>query len=174
VECVVHSIADMLPFAPQHILVPVDFSECSRCALEYAGLLGKKFGAALHVLYVSYIPKELVCDAVGRYEQFDDPDIREARRRLDLAIADLKRDGVATCTAEVVPRLPTEACSVILERANSGRYDLVVMGTHGRVGLQRLWNKSIAERIVRDAHIPVITVRGTHAAPSYVAEPSGG
>jgi nucleotide-binding universal stress UspA family protein len=151
----------MTPSIPNRILIPTDFSECAQRALDYGAELVRRLGATIHLLYVSEIPKEMVGDWVALRDKLVDADIMEGRRRIEGLLAELTSQGVAGCTGEVLPgNVPA---ATILERANSGRHDTVVIGTHGRSGFKRLWVGSVAERVVRFSDIPVITVRSPHA-----------
>jgi len=141
---------------PKRILVVTDLSDCSRAAVEYGALLARRLEADLSLLYVSQVPDRLVGDAHYLGKEFVDADMREGRQKIDALVAELREEGVQHCTGEVAFGF---AARVILERAGSGDYDLLVMGTHGRSGFQRLWMGSIAERVVAHAQIPVLTVR---------------
>lgn len=80
---------------------------------------------------------------------------RFAKRRLAAALARVKRERVRV-KAIVVEGLPPRE---ILRSARRTRADLIVMGTHGRTGVSRLFLGSVAERVVRESRCPVLTVR---------------
>ena len=97
---------------------------------------------------------------------------RVAQSSLDEAAARAHRHwkgaaGAIACELAVGP-----AALRITEKAKQGRYDLVVMGTHGRTGLKRLLIGSVAEQVVRSASCPVLTVRATLDSLLYDEEPS--
>jgi nucleotide-binding universal stress UspA family protein len=146
---------------PRRILIPIDFSACSELALDYGIILARRLGASVHVLYVSEVPKELVGDWVGDRDSFVDADIRAGRTRIERTLAQLKEKGLTSCTGEVAPGYAED---VILNQSRSGKYDLIVIGTHGRTGFKRLWVGSVAERVTRHSAIPVVMVRAPHAA----------
>lgn len=146
---------------PQRILIPTDFSPCSQLAIDYGVMLARRIGASLHIVYVSEVPKELIADYIGDRKSFVDPDIRQRRLDLDRALVQLREQGVTHCTGEVIAGYAED---IILELARSGRYDLVVIGTHGRTGFKRLWLGSVAERVSRHSAIPVVMVRAPRAA----------
>jgi nucleotide-binding universal stress UspA family protein len=153
---------------PRRILIPTDFSACSKLALDYGAILARRLGASVHVLYVSELPKELVGDWIGDRDNFVDADIRAGRAQIDHALARLREKSITSCTGEVVPG---DSESVILDQARSGNYDLLVIGTHGRTGFKRLWLGSVAERVSRHSAIPVVMVRASHAvAESSMSE----
>jgi nucleotide-binding universal stress UspA family protein len=84
-----------------------------------------------------------------------DAQIAAARSRLTVVVAALAATGV-TAAAAVVSGLPAPA---IVDHARAGGFDLLVMGTHGRTGLSHLVVGSVAERVLRSAPCPVLTVK---------------
>lgn len=144
----------------EKILLPVDFSECSKEALRYAVELSDRFGAAIHLLYVWDIPGYLRPDltvwtgdisaSLSEHAQ------KEASQALDEFVLDVGVKDRKGLTAEAVPGAPAPT---ILQKAEDEGFDLIVMGTHGRTGLSHLVLGSIAENVVRRAHCPVLTVR---------------
>jgi nucleotide-binding universal stress UspA family protein len=139
----------------KRILCPVDFSPASAHALDHAMGLAESFGASIDVLHAFPVavyqltdgaftaPPQVVADQSARLEA-----------ELERLVKAHAREGVALHHRLVVGA-PQEA---ILEALDQGDYDLVVMGTHGRTGWRRAWLGSIAERVVRSAHQPVLTV----------------
>jgi nucleotide-binding universal stress UspA family protein len=140
----------------QNILVPSDFSECSDAAVRYGLELARKFDATLHLLHVVQDPMTMPWAAEGFgipmlevVEQWQ----KEAEARLNAAIppADRGRVRVSSAVASPYPE--------ILRFAAQNGVDLIVMGTHGRGGVTHLLLGSIAEKVVRRAPCPVLTVR---------------
>ena len=150
--------------ALKRILVPSDFSETSENALGYAKAFAEKFGAALHVLHIlddpfAYaLPLDAVVPPPGFYEELQ----KAAHKRLDQVLSQPER---AQYNAEVVlkPGLPF---AEILAYAKEHQIDLIVMGTHGRGPIAHVLLGSVAERVVRRAPCPVLTVR--HPEPKFV------
>ena len=138
------------------ILAATDFSEGSRIALRYAGMLRRQTGATLHVLHVVEDPTTTgVWPDVYLAEL---PDLRAelvafAKASLTAETRRLRLSGVTT----EVGVGPT--AQVIAAMAEHHRSDLIVMGTHGRTGLSHVWLGSVAERVMRLAPCPVLTVR---------------
>ena len=141
------------------ILVPTDFSPQSDAALEYARALAEKFGSSLHLLHVLQDPfvsgplgSELyVGETEGmRKALMDDA---EGRVRTRLTAQDRARFGATT---EVVVG---SGARTIVEYADAKGISLIVMGTHGRTGLAHAFMGSVAERVVRTASCPVLTIR---------------
>lgn len=141
-------------FPPKKILVPVDFSEASEAAWKYAQSLGASLGAEVNGLYV----KEWL--AYGQYA----PMMSSVQREL----ADLReRLGAGDEISSVYGMVE----GTILSWGQSHDYNLVVMGTHGRAGLERLLRGSIAEAVVRSSKIPVLVARGGHQVWRSVIAP---
>ncbi len=144
----------------KRILVPTDFSEFSLRALEHAAALAGAFGSDIHVLHVLTSPALGLSDAGGtaysrsfaEYEQ----DLREeAENKLNALPIDIPdSDGRITKTTRVGP-----AFVEIIQYAKSKNIDLIVLGTHGRTGLKHVLLGSVAERVVRKASCPVLTVK---------------
>lgn len=141
------------------ILYATDFSESSGPASCYAFYLARLTGARLHVLHVigeladqrknwvqpeafALLEREVEVQAVKEMEQF-------CRDNFDDAIP---------YTTEVVLGTPFRQ---ILATVQSLPADLVVMGTHGRTGIEHVLLGSTAERVVRHSPVPVLTVRAT-------------
>jgi nucleotide-binding universal stress UspA family protein len=138
-----------MPF--QKILVATDFSEHSQRALAWALDLRQRLGAALTVLHVYQIPAGypngflFSADVIGAIED-------SARVELAKFVARAGTTPVESKLAMGVPFME------IVQAARSGAHDLIVVGTHGRTGLKHLLIGSVAERVVRLAPCPVLTV----------------
>jgi universal stress protein A len=146
-----------------NILVPVDFSPHAEHAFTYAATLAERFGAKLALLYV-------VDDSFatgGWSSEIYVPNVPELMENLiadaDRRLATLKASAAAlglTAETAVIRGRPAHA---IVEHAQNGGFDLIVMGTHGRTGMSHVVMGSVAERVLRKAPCPVLTVRGTEA-----------
>jgi nucleotide-binding universal stress UspA family protein len=146
------------------ILVPTDFGAASDAALEYARRVAAKFGATLHVLHVvegSYATGPMGTEAFIT----ESPAIQQAL--MDDAMARLNARVTAddrarfNATTELITGV---SARVILEFAQTRGIDLIVMGTHGRSGVAHLLMGSVAEKVVRGAPCPVLTVRQAPAS----------
>ena len=144
----------------QKILVPLDFSSHSSHALDAAIELAKQFEGSLHLVH-SY---PIYVGAVSPYgvalpESFD-RDCREAARREIEKWADkVKAAGVAVETT-VTPSAPVEAIDRLAEEIHA---DLIVMGSRGLTGLKHVLLGSVAERTLRTAPCPVLTLKDDDA-----------
>lgn len=137
------------------ILIPTDFSEPSQAATQYAVELARKFGAQLHLLNVIedpvvYMPM-FESYALPPKEDFEN----FAKTRLDNWILDEDKEGLDLVTHWVHGNPFVD----ILRYAKQEDVDLIVVGTHGRSFTAHLLLGSVAEKVVRKAPCPVLTVR---------------
>ena len=148
------------------ILVPTDFSAASDAALRYARSLATQFGASItlvHVFEDPFTSGAFVGDGVVTMPL----DLREAMERA-------AREQLQKQHAEHAQSLPLSSSDLlmgaaakrIVEHAEKIHADLIVMGTHGRGGLGHLLLGSIAEKVVRTAKCPVLTVREPQSQPA--------
>jgi nucleotide-binding universal stress UspA family protein len=156
-------VAEGMPVSNfKKILVAIDFSESSKMALDRASSLATQLEAELDVLNVweapAFVPPESVMieAALGGQTLVDLVEKRSGHD-LDAFVAGVRERGVAVGRALSERGAPSQ---VIVQMADRERYDLLVLGTHGRTGVSRAVMGSVAERVVRHAHCPVLTVRG--------------
>lgn len=143
----------------RRILHASDFSPASRRAFTEAVALAEANRAELilvHVVGVVIPPLEDSYVSPRALDRMITSTRTDARKRLDALVRKAKAAGV-TVTGELLDGTPRDA---IPRAARRKRADLIVMGTHGRTGLGKLFLGSVAERVVRTAHCPVLTVRG--------------
>lgn len=144
--------------ALKSILVATDFGEPSDAALTYGRELARAFGATLHVLHVTddvYV--RLGGDAYITVLPELQKDVEDAaRKRLDELLVDNDPTPITVHKA-VVTSSATAAC--IVDYAREHKIDLIIVGTHGRGAVAHLLVGSVAERVVRTATCPVLTVR---------------
>ena len=142
----------------RHVLCPVDLSETSRRALQHAAALAVWYDSSLQALYVdTTLPIEGLSEfgdfAIARAAL----DVRPATR----AAADVRTfvDRAACPTpVDVAVEQSTHIEGAILERARALPADLIVMGSHGRSGVERLLLGSVTEHVLRAAKCPVLVV----------------
>ena len=140
----------------KRILVPLDFSANSTRALDYAHGLALKFDAAIHLIHVCEVPSMSIgaMDAYAiAYSDWSQRLGEEAERELTEIKNTLR--GVEA-TTEVLFGSPAAA---IVDAADANCADLIVMGTHGHGALMHVMMGNVAERVVRAAVCPVLTVR---------------
>lgn len=137
------------------IMVPVDFSAGSLKALDFALSLARSVDASIYLLHA--------LDLIYSFEQFDSPRLRPLRAQaLEDARRQLRTLAKRHARSHVFINwqvLGGAAYSVIVEAAAKGKADLIVMGSEGRTGLNRLFVGSVAEKVVRHAPCPVLVVR---------------
>lgn len=146
----------------ERILVPVDFSACSRAALDHAAFLGQHYRAAVDVLHVWQPPRGVS----SRWQQLETFAKSEMGQEMQSFLAQLKRRGVAAVRGRLEVGEPVKT---ILEVADSDHYDLVVMGSHGNTGLLHMIHGSVAELVVRQCSRPVLTIREPRESPVFTS-----
>lgn len=145
----------MKPF--DRILTAVDFSENSDYAFDYALTLAKQFNAELTVMHVINEPVDLRGFYVPHisFEQLEKEIEEGATKMMNKFCQDRLGDFSAYQTA-IVAGIPYEE---VVRKAGEIGASLIVLGTHGRTGLDHLIFGSTAERVVRNASCPVLTIR---------------
>lgn len=141
----------------QKILVPVDFSPGSNDALALAVDLSNRYEAELTIVHVNELPASLLPSAAIPASVVESW-ISEAQNLLADTKARALGAGARRVEAEFLQGTPHVA---IVNLASEGHFDLIVIGTHGRTGLKHALIGSVAERVVRTAPCPVLTVRLT-------------
>jgi len=143
----------------KRILVATDFGEAADVAFAYGRELARAFGASLDVLHVAdnLLARGLAVE--GYLTSF--PDLQRdvetsAARQLDALVCDEDR---ALVGARTIVRTSTSPALAIVEYAREAQVNLIIMGTHGRGAMAHLLMGSVAERVVRTAPCPVLTVR---------------
>jgi nucleotide-binding universal stress UspA family protein len=139
----------------RRILCPVDFSDASQHALDHAVMIAGWYRAritAFHVRHPILVPEPPVLFAEAGADSFS---VEDLEARLHHWLAPVRAAGIS-CDVMVVDA-PSPA-SRIVDAAPRLGIDLIVMGTHGRGGFERLILGSVTERVVRRAECPVITV----------------
>lgn len=141
----------------EKIVVAIDFSENSDYAFEYAFTLAKQFNAELTVMHVINEPVDLRGFYVPHisFEQLE-KEIEEGAGKMMDKFCQAKLGGFADYKTAIVSGIPYEE---IIRKAEATGASLIVMGTHGRKGLDHLIFGSTAERVVRGASCPVLTIR---------------
>lgn len=148
-------------FAPKRILVPTDFSPGSRDALDHATGLAERFGATVVALHIWQPPTLLRADdalSLGGepYQTLAEMARKRARDEMDAFLTPLVEHEGLWFRRQIEMG---EAADTILRVAAEGKFDLIVMGTHGRTGIKRMLLGSVAEKVSRRATCPVLTIR---------------
>ncbi len=141
------------------VLVPEDFSECSDTALGFALDLVKRHGAELHVLYAQVMHGDPF--APSTFPAKHNERVRQELKKRVTAQAEALGDvDPEALTIAYVVKDDVAAAPAILGYAEEHDVDLIVMGTHGKRGLRRLFLGSVAEEVVQVAKCPVLTIGG--------------
>lgn len=137
----------------KNILFPTDFSEASQAALPFALAVARMYGSMLEVAHV-ILPEPHRQIVFDRLPDQDDRVWEDARRRLDWFVDDATLEGIPCRSLLAVGDLADVVPAFIREHG----IDMVVVGTRGRTGVNKMMMGSGAERIYRSASCPVLTV----------------
>jgi nucleotide-binding universal stress UspA family protein len=140
----------------KRILVPLDFSVNSNRALDYALGVAQKFNAAVHLVHVCEVPSMMTASMDAYAIAYTDWTQRLGEEAEKELIRITARISGVKVTTEVLFGGPASA---IIEAAATNEADLIVMGTHGHGAVMHLMMGNVAERVVRGAPCPVLTVR---------------
>ena len=143
----------------KNILVATDFGEAADVALRYGRALAERFDGTLHVLHVAqnvYINTMGAADYAAMAPDLQRQIEEGARKQLDVLLIDSDKSGPKTIAVVLTA---VSAPMAIVNYAKDHTIDVIVMGTHGRGALAHLLMGSVAERVVRLAPCPVLTVR---------------
>ena len=144
----------------KRILVPLDFTDSSARALDYAIPLARRSGAKLVLLHIVQLPimpiPAVTGGAMGQVREAHKVLVQEAKARLEGLAKTIDVPGLVTHQAVMVGI----AWDEIVKAAKRLECDLVVISTHGHSGLMRMISSNTAEHVVRAATCPVLCVRG--------------
>jgi len=142
----------------KNILVPVDFSDYSEKAVDYAIFLAEKFCAEITLIHIVELFEEDVNEKehLEAYEKIIEKKEAEEAKKLQTQ-CQIGKDRGLDIIHSVLLRDISAADAIINYAADKG-FDVVIMGTHGRKGLTRWLSGSVTEKVVRHSSIPVITV----------------
>jgi len=162
-KCHIQQNENPVLLTPRHtVLVPVDFSSCSRSALVYASNFIRNINASMLILHVVHDSGDEYCNyrkygGAGNVRPMEDI----AVGMLDAFIGEVKKELTATdelmaARKIVVGGLPASRINEVAEREH---VTSIIMGTHGRAGLARLALGSVAEKVLQRSNIPVTVIR---------------
>jgi len=141
-------------FKIQVILCPVDFSDASRKAVQYAREFAAGMGASVHLLNVVE-PRPMAVDITLNYVPLEEDLEKAAAADIKVIMQEFLQSGVKPeCSVEF-----GNPSDVILEKAGELDVNFVIMGSHGKKGLSRFIMGSVAETVVRKANCPVLIVK---------------
>ena len=153
----------------QRIMIAIDDSDLSRRALAEAIRLAALYGASLHIVHAveGDLGKTLGAQgaALAHGAAFDQALLGQAHALLDKAAADAIAEGV-TATQHLLSAAADDATDQVAAEVSAHSADLLIVGSHGRRGLSRLLQGSVAESLLRKIEISVFIVRGDPPAPA--------
>ena len=143
--------------AVQRILAATDFSALASAAVRHAAEIARNSNAELIILYADPFdpPAEFTAGQVDEIAKHLERSRKRAQEELERYAAQQTGQGVRW---RAIVAVGTPAAAIVKAAREQGA-DLIAMGTHGRTGLRRLFLGSVAERVMRDAPVPVLTVR---------------
>jgi len=142
----------------KRVLLPTDFSECARAALAYACAFVDQFDAELHLLHVVQ-DVMLMMPEPGSAFALPQNYLLDLKTGAENALAGLLGESWAAGKKVVRATRLGSAFVEIVRYAREHEIDMIIVGTHGRSGLKHVILGSVAERVVRKAPCPVLTVR---------------
>lgn len=142
-------------FRIKKIMVPTDFSSHSQYASKYAAKLAEQFGAEIHLVHIVEALPVVYYEGTVFTEESEARLVESARKLLHKQPESPWSEGTKVIH-EVIQGTPMNE---IVAYAKKNEIDLIVAGTHGRTGVGHLLLGSVAEKIVRSAPCPVLTVR---------------
>jgi len=145
----------------QTIITPVDFSDNAEMIAESAAYTAGKFGAELHLIFVVQNFEDYSGFFVPpvNLPNLEEELLKSAQQRMDEFIAEKKEQYLATGAAAVHSKVLTgDVSEEILSYAVEISCDLIIMGTHGYKGLERIMFGSVADKVVKNACCPVMTI----------------
>ena len=146
----------------ERILVPVDFSDCSLDALEYAAVVAQQSKASLMLLHVLE-PVSYGLDFTLGHSRTREQVRDTWTKRLE-ELASSHQHPQVQVESQLRGGLPADS---ILDSAQTLPCDLIVMGTHGRRGISHAFSGSVSEAVLRKARCPVLTVRNPKFGPGH-------
>lgn len=144
---------------PRHILVATDFSDASHPALEAAAAQARSAGSKVSLVHVFDPTPMIPPAAIPAPRKMEESIAREMEERVVEELSVVRKQVFADVPdVSEVPLRHANAAFAICQYAEKNGVDLIVLGTHGRTGLSHLLIGSVAERVVRHARVPVLTV----------------
>jgi len=138
------------------ILYPIDFSESSKKILPYVLTLSKTFNSEVHLLYVVRDLKYLTSFHVPHpsLNKIEEEIAASSKKMMEKVCA----EDLQGCPLFIKKILVGDAATEIIKYAQEEKIDLIILGTHGRKGLEKALFGSVAERVVKNSSVPVLTI----------------
>lgn len=136
------------------IVVPIDFSEITDILVEYAVYMARKLSAVIHFVHVVHFYAGDAMIGFAYAQQGEERLLANAKDRMSNILTDNK-EMCPECTGDVVVGDPVEK---IVEFAREKDADILIISTHGAKGLEKILLGSVAERVLKRAHCPVLFI----------------
>jgi len=138
------------------ILFPVDLSESSAEIIPFVTTMARTFQSDLHLLFVARVFKyyDTIYVPPVSIVEFEEKVVKGGKKRLDEFVEENLKD----CCVSIAKVLPGDPAEEIVKYVDAEGIDLVIMGTHGRKGLDRILFGSVAAHVVTRSSVPVMTV----------------
>jgi nucleotide-binding universal stress UspA family protein len=140
----------------KNILFPVDLSDTNEKIVPYVQVMADKFDATIHLLFVArvfdyfagmYVPSVSITSMQ-----------QSVIEGSEIKLSEFEEQHFSNHPATQASVLPGDASEVIIKYIESNNIDLIIMGTHGRKGLDKVLFGSVAERVVKTAPVPVMVI----------------
>ncbi|GAB6193387.1 universal stress protein [Desulfocastanea catecholica] len=138
----------------KRIVVPVDFSKITAKLIDYSTYMAEKLSATIHFIHaVTYMTGDAMIGAPFAVE-YEAKMLADAQTKMANLLED-NREKAPGCTGEVVVGDPVDT---IVDTAKGKEADLIIIGTHGTKGLEKILLGSVTERVLKRAPCPVLTM----------------
>jgi len=148
--------------SPRHVVVAVDFSDCSQDAVEYAFQIAKEFEVQMTLIHVEDLPSYSLDFNLTYLETQKEKRMQADKHMKELCSLFEDKGITAACVQKVPP-----VQEAILKTIEENNANLLVMGTHGRTGLSRLLMGSVASGLLRKSTVPIVTVHAGKYSPDH-------
>lgn len=148
--------------SPNHVVVAVDFSDCSQDAVEFAFQIAKEFEVKITLVHVEELPSYSLDFNLTYLATQKEKRIQADRQMKELCRV-FETKGISATCVQKVPPIP----EAIIQTIQETDANLLVMGTHGRTGLSRLLMGSVASSLLRKTSVPILTVHEGKYSPDH-------
>lgn len=145
----------------KHVVTPIDFSDNSKLIADSAAFLAGKFGASLNLVFVVQNFEDYSGFFVPQMHMpnLEDELLTGAEARMVSFVDEYRQDYIQLGVVDIVAKvLMGDVGEQIVEYATEIEADMIVMGTHGYKGLEKIMFGSVADKVVRAANCPVTTI----------------
>lgn len=135
------------------IIVPIDFLRHTDQITEYAVYMAEKFGASLKFVHVIEPPQSVADQEYPSLRSYTAEVVTSAEEKMKQLVEQC-RNNFSGCEGTI---LKGDIVDTLIKYAQDKEGDLIILGTHGRKGLSKMWLGSVAERVIKSAPCPTLT-----------------